>query len=309
MHIDEAQLNFQGESLWLLNIILGVIMFGIAIDLKSKDFRALLDRPRAPIIGLFGQFLLLPALTFALVWALRPAPSVALGMMLVAACPGGNLSNFLAYLGRGNAALSVGMTMISTLAALVMTPFNLAFWARLYPDTAAILLEVRLEPFDVFLTVSVILGVPLLAGLAFARRFPRAADRLHTPFKIGGVGFFLAFLAMVFSQNTNIFLDYVGWVGLAVVLQNALALGFGYGAARLARLPVADCRAICMEVGIQNSALALSLIFAFFGGIGGMAVVAGFWGIWHIMTGMALALFWSRRPQPDAPPQPCTEAA
>lgn len=298
MHIDQAQLNFQSESLWLLNIILGLVMFGIAIDLKWKDFRHVIDAPRAPLIGLAGQFFLLPAITFGLVWILRPAPSVALGMILVAACPGGNLSNFLTYLGKGNAALSVSMTMLSTVTALVMTPFNLSFWGSLYPDTATLLHEIRLDPVDVLITVSMILGIPLVAGVAFANRFPKAADRLHKPFKFGSVAFFLLFLAIVFSQNVDIFTNYMGWVALAVVLQNGIALSSAYGAARIARLPEMDARAIALEVGIQNSALALSLIFTFFDGLGGMAVVAGFWGIWHIVSGMSLALLWSRRTPP-----------
>lgn len=303
MDIDQAHLHFQSSSLWLLNAILGLVMFGIAIDLKWSDFRHILDAPRAPLIGLAGQFVLLPAITFVLCWVLHPAPSVALGMILVAACPGGNLSNFLTYLGKGNAALSVSMTMMSTVVALFMTPFNLSFWGSMYPDTAALLHEIRLDPVEVLITVCMILGLPLVAGVIFANRLPKVAERLHKPFKFGAVGFFLLFLVVVFTQNFDVFRNYIGWVAIAVILQNAIALSTSYAAARAARLPVADARAISLEVGIQNSALALSLIFTFFDGLGGMAVVAGFWGVWHVISGMSLAFLWSRNPPLETVPE------
>lgn len=305
MHIDEAQLLFQSDGLWLLNAIIGLIMFGVAIDIDAKDFRSVIAAPKGPAVGLVAQFLLLPAFTFLLTLLLRPAPSITLGMLLVASCPGGNLSNFLTYLARGNAALSVSMTIVSTCAAIVMTPFNVAFWGGLHPDTAPILAAVRLDPLEIALAIALIIGIPLAAGIAFARSFPNAAAKLHAPFKFGAICFFLAFVALVFSQNFDVFRQFIGWVAAAVVLHNAIALATGYAAGRLMHMPERDARAIALEVGIQNSALALGLIFAFFGGLGGMAVVAGAWGIWHILSGLALALLWSR----TRLPQPCPEAA
>ena len=108
--IDEIRLAFNPASLMILNVILGVLMFGVALDIKVADFRRIARDPRGPLVGLGAQFLLLPGLTFLLTLILDPPPSVALGMILVAACPGGNISNFMTYLARGNAALSVGMT-------------------------------------------------------------------------------------------------------------------------------------------------------------------------------------------------------
>ncbi len=294
MGVDAIQLNFDPSSLWLLNGILALIMFGVSLDLKWSDFKALAVAPRGPVIGLCAQFVLLPALTFGLTRLLNPEPSIALGMILVAACPGGNLSNFVTWLSKGNAALSVCMTAVSTAAAIVMTPLNLSFWGSMHPDTAALMNAVSLDPVDVLLTVGLILGLPLVAGIAFARQFPRAAARMKKPFKWASIAFFLTFVTVVFSQNYANFLEAIGAIAIAVFLHNAMALSTGYGLATLARCPERDRRAVAIEVGIQNSALGLTLIFNFFGGLGGMALIAGWWGVWHIISGMSLAAYWAR---------------
>jgi BASS family bile acid:Na+ symporter len=299
--VDAARLYFQGESMWLLNAIIGLIMFGVALDIRVDDFRRIAAAPRGPAIGLLSQFFVLPAFTFLLTRVLDPAPSIALGMILVASCPGGNLSNFFTHLAGGNAALSVSMTAVSTLAAIVMTPFNVAFWGGLHPDTAAILRRVQLDPVQLTLTVLVILGIPLAAGMLAARHWPRLAARLQKPFKVGSVAFFILFVGYVFFQNYAVFTEYIGWVAFAVILHNAMALAAGYAVARVARLSARDTRAVSLEVGIQNSALGLTLIFGFFGGLGGMALIAGAWGIWHVIAGLALAGIWSRWPAERVP--------
>ncbi len=295
MPIDEVRLNFNAEAMWLLNLILAVIMFGVALDLKGADFKRVRKHPRGPLIGLVTQFLVFPAFTYLLTLLFRPTPSIALGMILIAACPGGNMSNFITHLARGNTALSVSMTAISTLAAVVMTPLNLSFWGHLHPDTARLLTRVNLDPWKVLLTVLLILGIPLLAGMGLARRYPALAARLKKPFRYFSVGALLLFIAVAFGSNFDIFTRYIGWVALAVLIHNASALLSGYSAGRLFRLPVPDARAIAIEVGIQNSALGLALVFTFFAGLGGMAIVAGAWGIWHIISGLSLAFFWRHR--------------
>ena len=247
----------------------------------------------------------MPAFTFLLTLVLQPAPSIALGMILVAACPGGNVSNFLTHLAKGNTALSVTMTAISTVIAVVCTPLNLAFWGSLNPATAPILNEIHLDPVDLFVTILFILGIPTFLGMGCAQFVPNAARRLHTPFKIFAIVAFLGFVGIAFVQNFDVFRNYVGWVALAVFLHNGMALTIGYSAARICGLPEADRRAVSIEVGIQNSALGLALIFAYFQGLGGMALVAGWWGIWHIISGLTVATYWSRRP-PQDPSEPLT---
>jgi BASS family bile acid:Na+ symporter len=293
--IDLVHLNFNPQSLWALNAIIGLVMFGVALDLKATDFKAVLVMPKPVLIGLAAQFLLLPAFTFLLVLAIKPAPSVALGMMLVAACPGGNLSNFLTHYARGNTALSITMTAVSTAVAIVMTPLNLSFWGGLNPETSRILKVVALDPLDMLLAVFLLLGLPMAVGMWVGWRYPGFVARVHKPVKAFSLLVFGLFVVGALAANWRYFIDYVGFVVFAVFLHNALALSTGYFSARVAGLPERDRRAVSIEVGIQNSALGLILIFNFFDGLGGMAIVTAWWGIWHIVSGLTLGTFWSRR--------------
>ena len=302
--IDQVRLNFNPQGLLVINAAIGLMMFGVALDMKTEDFKRVLVAPKAPAIGLIAQFVLLPAFTFLLTLLIRPHPSMALGMILVAACPGGNLSNIMTYLARGNCAVSVSMTAVSTAAAVIMTPLNLALWGSLNPDTAKILRQVSLSPVDVFVTIFIILGIPLAAGLIIGKLFPRIAERFRRPFRIFSLIFFIAIVILALAANWNYFLTYVGLVVFAVFVHNALALNIGYWSARLARLGEADCRAVSIEVGIQNSGLGLVLVFDFFGGLGGMAILVAWWGIWHIIAGLTAAFIFSRRALPADGPGP-----
>ncbi len=297
--IDQIRLNFNPQSLTALNVLIGLMMFGMALDIRLDDFRRVIRSPRGPLIGLGAQFVLLPAFTFLLTLVLEPAPSMALGMILVAACPGGNLSNVMTYLANGNTALSVSMTAVSTAAAVLMTPLNLSLWGGLNPATATILKQVSLSPLDVLGSIVMILGLPLAAGIFVARRFPGLTAKVRKPFKIFSVVVFLCFIGGALAANWSIFMRVIGLVVLVVMAHNALALGLGYGAGRLARLPRRDVRAVSIEVGLQNSALGLVLVFNFFDGLGGMAILTAWWGVWHIIAGLTLATIWSRTRLPD----------
>ena len=304
--IDQVQLNFNPATLTLLNVLIGLIMFGVALDIRIDDFKRLARDPRGPLIGLGAQFLLLPAFTFLLIQIIDPLPSIALGMLLVSACPGGNFSNFLAHHAKANAALSVTMTAISTALAVVMTPANFTFWGGRDPATAAILQEVNLSPLDLFATILMILGVPLIAGMLVAARAPRFTAKLRRPMKVFSLTAFGLFIAGALLANWPQFLGNVGLVAVVVALHNALALAIGYWTGRMFGSPLYDCRAISIEVGIQNSALALVLVFGFFGGLGGMAIIAAWWGVWHLFSGLAISTWWASRPAPipqtvDAP--------
>lgn len=293
--IDLVRLNFNPQTLFLLNCVLGFVMFGVSLELKAEDFRAALQTPRAMVIGLVAHHLIFPAATFLLVLLLQPRPSIALGMILVSSCPAGNISNFLTYFARGNTALSVSISTGSTLLAIVMTPVNIAFWGGLYAPAQPILRQVAVNPLEMFLHVFLLLGLPLAAGLLVARRWPRFTARARNPMKYFSLAFFLLFVVAALGANWQYFVSYVGMVVGVVFLHNASALATGYGIGFLAGLPEADRRAVSIECGIQNSGLGLILIFNFFDGLGGMAVVAAWWGIWHIVSGLSLATFWSRR--------------
>jgi BASS family bile acid:Na+ symporter len=294
--IDAISLNFEPGSLVALNVILGLIMFGIALSLRVSDFRDVAKRPRAPLIGLTAQFVLLPAATWVLTRLLDLPPSISLGMILVSSCPGGNISNFIAHLSRANTALSVSVTAVSTALAVVMTPLNVSFWGSMSADTRAVLTDFNIDPLDMFFNVLVLLGVPLIAGMTVRAKWPRLADRAQKPFKVLSILLFVALVVVAFQSNFQAFISVIGVIFLPVALHNALAWTVGYTAASAARLPKEDVRAVAIEVAIQNSGLGLVLIFAFFGGLGGMAVIAGWWGIWHIIAGLTMAAVWSRKP-------------
>lgn len=293
--IDDIVLNFSPASLTLLNIILCVVMFSIALDLRVGDFREVTRNPKAFVVGVFSQFIALPALTFLLVVLLEPRPSIALGLMLVAACPGGNISNFLTHRAKGNLALSVSMTAFSTLICPIATPLNIALWGSLYGPTREILRATEIDPMSVLYTVMLLLVLPMILGMALNARRPDIAAKLRKPLQIVSMVIFIAFIVAALAANWNFFLGYVGHVAVLVVLHNGLALATGFVLATLARLGTADRRAITVETGIQNSGLGLILIFAFFGGLGGMTVAAAFWGIWHAVSGLALASLWGQR--------------
>lgn len=297
--MQEITLNFSPQSLQLLNVVLGIVVFGIAIDLSVADFKRVLSLPRATVAGLCAQFLLLPAVTFGLIQLIRPAPEFALGMLLVSSCPGGNISNFVTHISRGNSALSVTMTAVSSLAAIVMTPLNFSFWGQLDPQLAPLLQSVALSFTGMLKMVCIMLGIPLLAGMLLAAKQPALADKLRTPLRWFSFLAFFGFVIAASMNNLAAFKLYLGLVIGLVILHNVVAFACGYGLARLCRLPEADARAVTVEVGIQNSGLGLILIFNFFGGLGGMALIAATWGIWHIVAGSLLGAFWSRRPIPE----------
>jgi BASS family bile acid:Na+ symporter len=294
--IDLVRLNFNPQTLFLLNCVLGFVMFGVSLELKAEDFSTALKTPRALVIGLVGHHLIFPAATYLLVLLLQPRPSVALGMILVASCPAGNISNFLTHFARGNTALSVSISTASTLTAIFMTPLNIAFWGGLYEPAQPILRQVAVNPLEMFLHVFLLLGLPLAAGLMMSRRWPRLTGLARAPMKYFSLIFFLVFVLAALQANWGYFVHYVGMVVGVVFVHNASALATGYGLACVAGLPEPDRRAVSIECGIQNSGLGLILIFNFFDGLGGMAVVAAWWGIWHIVAGLSVAMFWSRRP-------------
>jgi len=294
--IDNVHINFDSNTLWSLNLALALVMFGIALEITVNDFKQLLQKPKLVLTGVFSQFIVLPLVTFLLVWFTNPTPSIALGMFMVAACPGGNISNFITHLAKGNSALSVTLTAIATLLAIFMTPLNLQFWGGLYDPTAAILKEVAISPLEMIKLVSLLLGFPLLSGMLVNRLKPKLAFHLSKFFKIGSLLFFVVLIFLALFKNRDIFLDYVFYVFWLVVLHNLIAFITGFSLAKLMGFSKKNIRSITIETGIQNSGLGLLLIFTFFDGLGGMAILTAFWGIWHLVSGLILGGIWGYEP-------------
>ena len=294
--IDNVHINFDSNTLWSLNLALALVMFGIALEISVNDFKQLLQKPKLVLTGVFSQFIVLPLVTFLLVWFTNPTPSIALGMFMVAACPGGNISNFITHLAKGNSALSVTLTAIATLLAIFMTPLNLQFWGSLYDPTAAILKKVAISPLEMIKLVSLLLGFPLLLGMLVNRLKPKLAFKLSKYFKIGSLLFFVVLIFLALFKNRDIFLDYVFYVFWLVLLHNLIAFITGFSLAKLMGFSKKNIRSITIETGIQNSGLGLLLIFTFFDGLGGMAILTAFWGIWHLVSGLILGGLWGYEP-------------
>ncbi|MFO1263173.1 MAG: bile acid:sodium symporter family protein [Rhodoferax sp.] len=294
--IDEVRLAFNPHTLTLLNAVLGLVMFGVALELRVEDFKTALRTPKALALGLLGHHVLFPAMTYGLVWVLQPTPSIGLGMILVSSCPAGHISNFLVHHSRGNTALSVSVSALSTVVALFMTPLNFAFWGNLHPLTAGLMQQVAMSPWEMLEVIVMLLGVPLVLGMWVAKQLPAFAHKVQKPMKIVSFIILLGFIGGALAANLQHFINYIQLVVGVVFVHNLMALVTGYGLSTAIGLPERDRRAITFEMGIQNSGLGLILIFNFFNGLGGMAIVTAWWGIWHIVAGLTLATFWKNRP-------------
>ena len=293
--LNAVQLNFNNESLLFLHIALAIIMFGVALGITVDDFKELAKHPKSVILGTVSQFLLLPLITFILVLVVKPEPSIALGMILVAACPGGNISNFMTHLAKGNAALSVSLTAFASVMALVMTPLNFQFYASHYAPTAELLKTLNLNPRDLIEILIMILGVPLVLGMWLRSKKRELALSISNFLKPISIIVFLIFVIIAFSNNIDAFQNNIQYVFALGVAHNLIALALGYFLAKLFSLSIRDRKSLTIETGIQNSGLGLVLVFSFFDGLGGMAIMVAFWGIWHIISGLSLALFWAKK--------------
>jgi len=307
LKLDDIRINFSAAGMHMVNIVLAFVMFGVALGIRLRMFKEVLRHPKSVLIGFFLQTVGLPAMTFLLVILFNKwiTPMVAMGMILVAACPGGNISNFMSHFSKANIELSVSMTAISTALSTLITPFNFALWGGFYVNfvnkrAADALVTLEIPIFQMFETVFILLGIPLILGILTTRYLPKIAEKLKKPLQYFSLVFFIAMVVMAFGNNLDLFIKYIFFIFILVFFHNGFALAMGYGVASAFRLPNADRRALTVETGIQNSGLGLVLLFnpKIFPpelAIGGMLFVTAWWGIWHIVSGMGISLYWSRR--------------
>ncbi len=297
--LDAIKINFNSEGLWVLNIALAIIMFGVSLGITMDDFKRLFSNPRILLTGVISQFILFPFLTFLLVKLVNPAPSIALGMFLVAACPGGNISNFMTQLAKGNSALSVSMTAFATLVSIVMTPLNFQVWSSFHEPTASILRTVELDPFSLVKLVMLILGVPLVLGMLLRHYKSKTAIKIMKKLKPFSLIVFITLIVLAFVENFHIFLDHVHYVFGIVIIHSIIGYVSGFYFAKAMKLSFHDQKTLSIETGIQNAGLGLLLYFDFFYDIsglnlGGMVLLVAFWAIWDIISGLVLAIFWAK---------------
>ena len=309
LQLDPIRINFSASGMHIINIILCFVMFGVALSIKVSHFTNLIKHPKLALTGLFSQLIALPLITFILIAVFNPylTPTVAMGMILVAACPGGNISNFMSSFSKANTELAVGLTATSTLLATFSTPFNFAFWGTLYNtyinNHAGNLLQktLTIDTAQMFETVFILLGIPLVLGMLFSNKFPKITDKIKKPLQNLSLVFFVAMIGMALMNNVDLFLKYIFYIFIIVLIHNGLGLLTGYSIASMFKLSDRNRRTLTIETGIHNSGLGLLLlfnpkIFPYHLQIGGMIFVVAWWGIWHIVSGLTLATYWSRKP-------------
>jgi BASS family bile acid:Na+ symporter len=283
------ELQYDGGQQWILNLTLAMMVLGLALDIHPRDFLKVFKAPKAPAIGLAAQFLLLPALTCGLTLLLDLPAGIELGMILVAACPGGALSNFITHLSGGNTALSISITAISSTLAIFMLPINFVFWATMNPVANELLLSINVSGADIAKSLLIVLAAPLALGFLMQHYTPNLSKRLHSILKYISLLALFMFVFMAVFKNYEHFIAQFWLLFAAVLAHNVLAMGTGYAAASVGKLPSADKKAITLEVGMQNSSLAIAIVFTQFNAEYGMALISAFWGTWHIVSGVAFA--------------------
>ena len=302
--IDGINVTMNAGGMNTINIVLAFVMYGVALGIKPKMFAKVFGNPKSLIVGLCCQLILLPLLTFLLALAFGQWISwtMALGMILVASCPGGNISNFMSSLSKANIELSVSLTAITTAMAVLMTPFNFWLYGNLYlhfAEVAGDVPQLAIPLWDVFKTIFILLGIPLTLGILTARYLPKVAEKMKKPMQWFSIIFFIAMVVLSFMGNIEAFLKCVKYIFLVVLIHNLLALSIGFGMGSAFKVPRKDRRTLTIETGIQNSGLGLVLLlgtnlFAGFPPHGGTLVITAWWGIWHIISGLTVSTIFNR---------------
>ena len=269
----------------LINPLLGVIMFGMGLTLKAEDFKVVFSRPKDVLVGCLAQFTVMPLLAFALTRIFRLEPALAIGVILVGCCPGGTASNVITYLAKGDLALSVGMTAVSTLLAPVLTP--LLVWL-LAGET------VDVDVVGMLLSILWVVILPIALGLLVKRFWPRTTEQASAYLPALSTLAICVIVLIVIAANAHKLLDGGLVILLVVVLHNVCGLGAGYLIGTLLRLTPAKRRAISVEVGMQNSGLASSLATLHFAAYPLATIPGALFSVWHNISGAIVAKLYSR---------------
>lgn len=273
-------------------IALMLIMFGIALGLRVTDFTALLQRRVEFFGGVLTQVVGLPLITLALVTSLTPPPSIALGMFVVACCPGGAVSNLLTYLARGDVAYSVSLTATSSALAAFVTPASILFWSHVYPPTSKLLQAISFNTGAFLLQTTVLLALPLILGMLVAARAPDVAQRAQRSIALAGTVVLGGAIAYGTVKFFTLLRPALPLLGAFTIIHNAVAFGSGALAGLLLGANRPTRRALTFEVGIQNSGLAIVILLGQFSGLGGAVAIAAVWGVWHLVAGGIMVVLY-----------------
>ena len=276
--------SFSSVGTWVINPMLGIIMFGMGLTLSPQDFKIVLSRPRDILIGCLTQFTVMPLLALGLTWAFSLPEELAIGVILVGCCPGGTASNVITYLAKGDLALSVGMTAASTLLAPLLTP--LLVW--LLAGTM-----VNVDTLGMLMSIVYVVIAPIVCGL-LCQRFLSSLTKRATPYLPAFSSVVIALLVgIIVSHNADRLLTAGLLVVAVVVMHNLLGLGIGFTVGRLLRLQKSKCVALSIEVGMQNSGLASSLAVLHFAAYPLAAIPGAVFSVWHNISGALVAKLYS----------------
>lgn len=265
-------------------LLLGIIMFGMGMTLHTEDFEILLKNPKHVIIGVIAQYTIMPAMAFLLCTFFNLPPELAVGIILVGTCPGGTASNVITYLAKGDVALSVAMTSISTFLSPFLTPLlTLLLAGKMVPVSAA----------SMFLSIVKIVLAPVILGIILNHFFKDTIRKISEMLPLLSVSVIVIIVAGIVGINGNKILGTAGTVFVVVCLHNSIGLGSGYLIGRMLSLTESSRRAISIEVGMQNSGLAVTLALLHFNPAA--AIPAAIFSVWHNITGPILATFWARK--------------
>lgn len=274
--------------LWLngyITILLGIVMFGMGLTLKAVDFKIVLTKPLPVIIGVCAQFIIMPSVAFLLAYGMNLPPELAAGLVLLGSVPGGTASNVMVYLAKGNLPLSIAMTSLSTLIAPIATPLILLLLAGQW---------MPIDPVSMFVSITQVIIVPIILGIAIRRFFPAAVDKSITVIPLISVLAIIIIVSAVISANVDSIASSGLLIFSAVILHNTFGLLLGYLTALMLGLDEGTRRAISIEVGMQNSGLGVALASAHFGPLAALPSVLG--AVWHNISGPILATYWSKKP-------------
>lgn len=278
----------------ILSAVLALMVFSVALELRVADFRRVGEQPRAVLCGLIPQFVLLPVGTWSATMLLDLPPNVEAAMILVASCPGGSLSNVVTHYGRGNTALSVTISAVAAPLAIVLTPFNFGWMVATNPATASWIRTLEVSPAEIALSLLFILAIPMTLGLWVAHRWPYVTTKIQKPLARFSLFCLFAFIVLGLIRDRDLLTVNLLPQLAIVILHNAAGLTLGALCAAAFCLGRYDSRAVIIEGGMQNSGLALGIIALQFNADLGMVIIASLWGMWHIVSGMSLALTWRR---------------
>ena len=272
-------------GMWVINPLLGLIMFGMGLTLKPHDFRIVLQRPKDILVGCLAQFTVMPLVAWGLAKAFSLPDELALGVILVGCCPGGTASNVITFLARGDLALSVGMTAMSTVLAPLLTP--LLVWLM-----AGTLVDV--DTVGMLLSILYVVIVPIIGGFLVQRFFPKFTQKAVVYLPAFSTLMIAAVVAMVVSHTADRLFSAGLLVIVVVVLHNLLGLTIGYTIGRLLRFSREKCIAISIEVGMQNSGLASSLAAIHFASFPLATIPGAVFSVWHNISGAITARIFAR---------------